>query len=151
MSETAELLVIYDILPVVNNGEDVTTQNTPISDKVDRIETIVETLENGDVSLEEAEELHEGGQTLLETLQDDLDAVDALTEHAPADLSLAQFSLRWILDHEAVSTVIPGSTTPEHIRANAAVSDVDPLGVDAHEAVETVYEKYVREHVHHRW
>jgi len=30
------------------------TQETPISDKVDRIETIVETLENGDVSLEEA-------------------------------------------------------------------------------------------------
>ena len=80
-----------------------------------------------------------------------LDAVDALTEYVPADLSLAQFSLRWILDHEAVSTVIPGSTTPEHIRANAAVSDVDPLGVDAHEAVEAVYDKYVREHVHHRW
>ena len=79
------------------------------------------------------------------------DAVDALTEHVPADLSLAQFSLRWILDHEAVSTVIPGSTTPEHIRANAAVSDLDPLGVDAHEAVEAVYEQYVREHVHHRW
>jgi len=79
------------------------------------------------------------------------DAVDALTEHVPADLSLAQFSLRWILDHEAVSTVIPGSTTPEHIRANAAVSNLDPLGVDAHEAVEAVYEQYVREHVHHRW
>jgi len=67
------------------------------------------------------------------------------------ELSLAQFSLRWILDHEAVSTVIPGSTTPEHIRANAAVSEADPLGVDAHEAVEAVYDKYVREHVHYRW
>jgi len=53
------------------------TQNTPISDKVDRIETIVETLENGDVvSLEEATELHEEGQTLLEALQDDLDVGD---------------------------------------------------------------------------
>jgi len=49
------------------------------------------------------------------------------------------------------STVIPGSTTPEHIRANAAVFDVDTIGVDAHDAVEAVYEKYVREHVHHRW
>ncbi len=80
-----------------------------------------------------------------------LNAVDAFTEHVPADLSLAQFSLRWILDHEAVSTVIPGSTTPEHIWANAAVSDIDPLGGDAHESVETVYNEYVREHVHHRW
>jgi len=80
-----------------------------------------------------------------------LDAVDALSEHVPAELSMAQFSLRWILDHEAVSTVIPGSTTPDHIRANAAVSDLDPLGADAHEAVTTVYEEDVREHVHHRW
>ena len=52
------------------------TQETPISDKVDRIETIVETLENGDVSLEEAEELHEEGQKLLEALQEDLDVGD---------------------------------------------------------------------------
>jgi len=52
------------------------TQETPISDKVDRIETIVERLENGDVSLEEAEELHEEGQTLLEALQEDLDVGD---------------------------------------------------------------------------
>jgi aryl-alcohol dehydrogenase-like predicted oxidoreductase len=80
-----------------------------------------------------------------------LDAVDALTKHVPENLSLAQFSLRWILDHEAVSTVIPGSTTPEHIRSNAAVSDVDPLGADVHEAVADVYDEYVREHVHHRW
>ena len=52
------------------------TQETPISDKVDRIETIVERLENGDVSLEEAEELHVEGQTLLEALQEDLDVGD---------------------------------------------------------------------------
>jgi len=52
------------------------TQNTPISDKVDRIETIVETLENGDISLEEAEELHIEGQAVLEALQDELDVGD---------------------------------------------------------------------------
>ena len=52
------------------------TQETPITDMVDRIETIVETLENGDASLEEAEELHEEGQTLLEALQEDLDVGD---------------------------------------------------------------------------
>ena len=80
-----------------------------------------------------------------------LNAVDALSEHVPADLSLAQFSLRWILDHEAVSTVIPGSTTPEHIRANVTASDVDSLGSNAHTAVENVYDEYVREHVHHHW
>ena len=80
-----------------------------------------------------------------------LDAADELTEYVPADLSLAQFSLRWILDHEAVSTVIPGSTTPEHIRSNAAVSEVNPLESDVHDAVSDVYDEYVRNHVHHRW
>ena len=52
------------------------TQETPISDKVDRIETIVERLKNGDVSLEEAKELHEEGQTVLKELQEDLDVGD---------------------------------------------------------------------------
>jgi len=49
------------------------TQEIPISDKVDRIETIVEKIETGDVSLEEAQQLHEEGQTLLKELQDDLE------------------------------------------------------------------------------
>ena len=91
-----------------------------------------------------------------------LDAADALVERVDAvaddpadptgdDFSLAGLSLRWILDHDAVSTVIPGSTTPEHVRANAAVSDRPPLDETAHETVREVYDEYVREHVHHRW
>jgi len=67
-----------------------------------------------------------------------LDAADALAERVDAvaddptdatgnDLSLPQLSLRWLLDHDAVSAVIPGSTTPEH-SSNAAASDLVPLG-----------------------
>jgi aryl-alcohol dehydrogenase-like predicted oxidoreductase len=80
-----------------------------------------------------------------------LDAVDALERAVPDGMTLAQFSLRWILDHDAVSTVIPGSTSPEHVRENAAVSDFDPLSHEAHGVVADVYDEYVREHVHHRW
>ncbi len=80
-----------------------------------------------------------------------LDAADALADRIPEDRSLAEFSLRWILDHEAVSTVIPGSTTPEHVRSNAAVSDRPSLAESDHEAARDVYDEYVREHVHHRW
>jgi len=63
---------------------------------VDRIETIVETLENGDVSLEEAEELHEEGQTLLEALQDDLMSAMAQSSNSEqTSLQLAvSFSFR---------------------------------------------------------
>ncbi|MFB6217683.1 MAG: aldo/keto reductase [Halobacteriaceae archaeon] len=64
-----------------------------------------------------------------------LDAADALGESVPEGMSMAQFTLRWILDYDAVSTVIPGSTSPEHVRENVAAGEFEPLGA----------------HVHHRW
>ncbi len=54
-------------------------------------------------------------------------------------------------DHDAVSTVIPGSTSPDHVRANAAVSEMAPLSNQVHGAVRDIYEEYVFEDVHHRW
>ncbi|MBO4247168.1 aldo/keto reductase [Halomicrobium sp. IBSBa] len=80
-----------------------------------------------------------------------LDAVDALREHVPEELTMAQTALRWILDFEAVSTVIPGSTSPEHIRQNAAASEAAPLSHQTHGAIRDVYEEYVFDDVHHRW
>ncbi|GAA0716156.1 aryl-alcohol dehydrogenase-like predicted oxidoreductase [Halorubrum trapanicum] len=80
-----------------------------------------------------------------------LDAVDALDERLPDDRPLPEFALRWILDHDAVSTVIPGSTTPEHIRANAAASEATLLSDAEREAASEVYDEHVREHVHQRW
>jgi aryl-alcohol dehydrogenase-like predicted oxidoreductase len=80
-----------------------------------------------------------------------LAAVDALRDHVPAEASLAQFALRWILDHDAVSTVIPGSTTPAHVRENVAAADLDPLSHRTRGAVRDVYEEFVYDHVHHRW
>ena len=41
--------------------------------------------------------------------------------------TLAQGALRFCLSHDAVSTVIAGSVNPDHIRANAAVSDAGKL------------------------
>ncbi len=80
-----------------------------------------------------------------------LDAVEELRPAVPDDATMAQTALRWILDHDAVSTVIPGSTTPEHIRDNVAAADLPPLSAAQREAVDEVYEEYVKEHVHHRW
>ena len=80
-----------------------------------------------------------------------VDAVDDLERAVPDEMSLAQFTLRWILDHDAVSTVIPGSTTPEHIEQNVAAADLPPLSHEAHGIAADVYDDHVREHVHHRW
>jgi len=43
--------------------------------------------------------------------------------------SLALGALRFCLSHPAVSTVIPGSVNPDHIRSNAAASKLGPLDV----------------------
>jgi len=80
-----------------------------------------------------------------------LDAVEELRPAVPEDATMAQTALRWILDHDAVSTVIPGSTTPEHIRDNVAAAELPPLSADRREAVDDAYEEHVKEHVHHRW
>jgi len=80
-----------------------------------------------------------------------LDAVDALRPHVPDEMTMAQFTLRWILDHDAVTTVIPGSTTPEHIRQNVAAAELDSLSHQAHGVVRDIYEECVYDAVHHRW
>jgi aryl-alcohol dehydrogenase-like predicted oxidoreductase len=66
-------------------------------------------------------------------------------------MSLAQFTLRWILDFDAVSTVIPGSTTPAHIESNVAAADLNPLEHRLHGVVQDVYEEHVADRVHRRW
>jgi Exonuclease VII small subunit. len=52
------------------------TNETPISDKVDRVETIIEQLEDGDISLEEAQELRDEGQEILAELEETLAVAD---------------------------------------------------------------------------
>jgi len=79
------------------------------------------------------------------------DALEAMEPELPGDRSTAEATLRWILDHRQVSTVIPGTTTPAHVEDNAAVSEQPRLPNRVHGAVRDVYEEYVYEHVHHRW
>jgi exodeoxyribonuclease VII small subunit len=46
--------------------------DNPISDKVYRVEAIIEQLEDGEVSLEEAQDLREEGKELLAELEETL-------------------------------------------------------------------------------
>lgn len=50
-----------------------------------------------------------------------------LTEAVAGRMPLPELALRFILEHPAVSTVIPGMRTPGHVRANLAASDGRPL------------------------
>lgn len=80
-----------------------------------------------------------------------LEAVDELERLVPEDATMAQFSLRWILDHDAVSTVIPGSTSPDHIRENVIAASLPPLTAEERERTSEIYEAHVADAVHHRW
>ena len=52
---------------------------------------------------------------------------------------LSAQALRWILDFEAVSTVIPGAKTPAQAGQNAAASALPRLSEEAHTALEELY------------
>jgi aryl-alcohol dehydrogenase-like predicted oxidoreductase len=80
-----------------------------------------------------------------------LDAVEELRPLVPGDGTLAQFALRWILMHPAVSTVIPGARSPEQAQANAAAADLAPLDAASMERVRAVYAERIAPHVHRRW
>ncbi|MFN7092771.1 MAG: aldo/keto reductase [Allorhizobium sp.] len=80
-----------------------------------------------------------------------LAAVEEVRKLVPAGASMAQFALRWILMHEAVTVVIPGARNGEQAKANAAASDLAALSTDVMAASREVYERLIAPHVHHRW
>jgi aryl-alcohol dehydrogenase-like predicted oxidoreductase len=80
-----------------------------------------------------------------------LQAVEELRPLVPAGATLAQLALRWILMHDAVSTVIPGARSPEQAQDNAAASGLPALGDAAMARIASVYEELIAPHVHRRW
>ena len=80
-----------------------------------------------------------------------LKAVEELEEIKPEGLTMAQFALKWILMHDAVSCVIPGGKKPWQVKDNAAASAADDLSDEVMERVDEIYDEYIRDSVHHLW
>ncbi|MEZ5317164.1 MAG: aldo/keto reductase [Vicinamibacterales bacterium] len=80
-----------------------------------------------------------------------LPAVDALRALVPAGCSLAQFALRWILMHPAVTCTIPGARTAAQARENAGAAACPPLAPETMAAVARIYDTHIRGLVHERW
>jgi aryl-alcohol dehydrogenase-like predicted oxidoreductase len=80
-----------------------------------------------------------------------LAAVEALRPLVPRGTTMAQFALRWILMHDAVTTVIPGGKTPEQVEDNLGALKLPPLGTDVMTRCRAVYDERIRPHVHGRW
>ena len=80
-----------------------------------------------------------------------LELVEELRRLLPAGMTLAELALRFILDHEAVTCVIPGAKRPAQVAENARAADLPPLSPELHHALEKLYDERVRALVHQLW
>jgi aryl-alcohol dehydrogenase-like predicted oxidoreductase len=70
---------------------------------------------------------------------------------AAAGSSTAQAALRWVIQQPGVSTVIPGASSAEQARQNAAAADLSPLTAGQLAAIADLYDRRIRPLVHDRW
>jgi aryl-alcohol dehydrogenase-like predicted oxidoreductase len=75
-----------------------------------------------------------------ERLQETLKRIERIRPLLPDGMDLPELALRFILEHPAVSTVIPGMRRMPHVEQNLTVSDGEPLPPRLKDALRT-----------HRW
>ena len=76
-----------------------------------------------------------------------VELADRLKGLVPEGMTMAGMALRWVLDHDAVSVVIPGASRAGQAVANAAVSDMPPLPPELHAKLGCFYADEVAEHI----
>jgi aryl-alcohol dehydrogenase-like predicted oxidoreductase len=80
-------------------------------------------------------------------LERGITATERIAALVPPSMTMAQMALRWILDHPAVSVVIPGASSPAQVEGNVSASALPPLPAALHEALAQVYRDEVRDHI----
>lgn len=80
-----------------------------------------------------------------------LEAVEALRPLVPAGMGMAQWALRWITMHPAVTCAIPGGKRADQVQDNVSAADLPALSDVQMQAVRAVYETYAKPWVHHGW
>jgi aryl-alcohol dehydrogenase-like predicted oxidoreductase len=80
-----------------------------------------------------------------------LQAVDELKAICPAGMSMSQFALRWILMFDAVTCAIPGAKHPAQVDENFIAADLRPISDETMFEVRSIYNRHIRELVHHYW
>lgn len=72
---------------------------------------------------------------------------DELKAFCPDGMSLAELSLRWILDHKEVTTIIPGASATKHVIQNAKTSSLSALPDQLMQDLKHFYNEKVHEHI----
>jgi aryl-alcohol dehydrogenase-like predicted oxidoreductase len=68
-----------------------------------------------------------------ENLIPSVERADALKPLVPAGMTMPEMALRFILNEQTVSTIIPGMRKPAHVASNINASDAGPLPDELHE------------------
>ncbi len=76
-----------------------------------------------------------------------LDLVEALRSYVPEGFSMAQFAQRFILDFEAVTTVITGASRPSQVDENVSVSGLPSLSSSLLDELYAFYNDRVERHI----
>lgn len=78
-----------------------------------------------------------------------VDLANELKAMLPAEpqATMAQWALRWCLDFEAVTTVIPGASKPQQAADNAAASELPRLSDELHERLKSFYGESVKDNI----
>ena len=80
-----------------------------------------------------------------------LQAVEELKAVCPSGMSMTQFALRWILMFPAVTCAIPGAKRPSQAEEVFTAADLPPLSEATMRQVRSIYDRRIRELVHHYW
>ena len=83
-------------------------------------------------------------------LEKGLKAVNELKKIKPPNFNLAQLSLKWILSHPEVTTVIPGAISSEQVEFNSKTSNMEEID-GILEDINNIYNEHIRNDVHHKW
>jgi aryl-alcohol dehydrogenase-like predicted oxidoreductase len=76
-----------------------------------------------------------------------VELADALKPLVPAGMSLSDLALRWCLDFDAVTAIIPGAKNPEQARSNARASSLPPLSRELHAKLGGFYKREVEANI----
>jgi aryl-alcohol dehydrogenase-like predicted oxidoreductase len=72
---------------------------------------------------------------------------EELKAFCPNNMSLTEMSLRWILDHKEVTTIIPGASSNQHVLQNSRTSSLPPLSKQIMQNLECFYYEKIHNHI----
>ncbi len=80
-----------------------------------------------------------------------LAAVEAIKQIFPEQINLAPIALKWILQFDEVSCIIPGASDIIQVDSNISAFNIPDFTEAQLYAVQQVYEKYIKKSVHQLW